>query len=333
MERVGEKVIRDVVADGWGLRIDELRYFPHGGGAYHWIALTDEVRRWFVTCDDLDTKPWLGSDRDSVFEGLLAAYETTMDLRTAGLAFVVAPMPAISGAPAERVDERHSISVFEYVDGEPGQWGRPLRPRARDELVAMLALLHRSSPAVRTPVRCSLDVPGRGEFEQALDDLGRPWDGGPLSELARRELARHVNAVVRSLDDLDRFAAWFAATDANAVVTHGEPHPGNLVHTATGVALVDWDTVAVARPERDLWMMADADATIVTDYRELTGVTLDREALVAYRLIWALADLAAFTVQLRSEHDGNADAENALAAIKAILNGQEPSPYGTPTRS
>jgi hypothetical protein len=72
-EHVQESVITDVIADGWGLRIDEFRYFPEGAGAYHWIAHTDDGRRWFVTCDDLQTKPWLGSDCDAVFEGLLAA--------------------------------------------------------------------------------------------------------------------------------------------------------------------------------------------------------------------------------------------------------------------
>jgi hypothetical protein len=96
--------------------------------------------------------------------------------------------------------------------------------------------------------------------------------------------------------------------------------------------LVDWDTVAIARPERDLWMIDDVDATAVTAYRELTGITLDPEALVAYRLLWALADLAAFTVQLRGEHERDADAENALAALRGILSGREPSPYGTPPR-
>jgi hypothetical protein len=59
------------------------------------------ARRWFMTGDDLDTKPWLGSDRDSVFDGLPAAHGTAMDLRSNGLAFVIAPVPAISGAPAE----------------------------------------------------------------------------------------------------------------------------------------------------------------------------------------------------------------------------------------
>jgi aminoglycoside phosphotransferase (APT) family kinase protein len=36
-------------------------------------------------------------------------------------------------------------------------------------------------------------------------------------------------------------------------LTHGEPHPGNVIGTDDGWLLVDWDTAAIAQPERDLW--------------------------------------------------------------------------------
>ncbi|MGH9184730.1 MAG: hypothetical protein ACRD0U_02765 [Acidimicrobiales bacterium] len=138
-----------------------MRYLPVGGGAYHWMY-TDAARRWFVTCDDLDTKPWLGSDRDMVFEALLAAYDTAMALRASGSAFVVAPFAARSGAPAERVDDRYSVSGLEYVEGTPGQWGRRISPRTVAALVSMLALLHHSTASVRTLARRGVRGAGPG---------------------------------------------------------------------------------------------------------------------------------------------------------------------------
>jgi aminoglycoside phosphotransferase (APT) family kinase protein len=128
------------------------------------------------------------------------------------------------------------------------------------------------------------------------------------------------------LADLDRFAAAGSGTDA--VVTHGEPHPGNLIHTSDGLALVDWDTVALAPPERDLWMLDDGSDTVVTAYRDLTGITLDRAAMAAYRLLWAITDVAAFTAQLRCEHQQDPDAEQALVGVRRIFAQTEPSPYG-----
>ena len=96
--------------------------------------------------------------------------------------------------------------------------------------------------------------------------------------------------------------------------------------------LVDWDTVALAPPERDLSMSAERDATVVSADRELTGVTLDAAALAAHRLFWALSDVAAFTIQLRDKqagHRADADARKALAALRCIVDGHEPAPFGT----
>jgi aminoglycoside phosphotransferase (APT) family kinase protein len=93
-----------------------------------------------------------------------------------------------------------------------------------ERLAEVLATLHRQElPAV--PER-AIELPGRGGLEEALDDLGDQWSGGPYSEPAR--------------DLLDRMAS------APQVITHGEPHPGNIVRTGAGLMLVDWDTVGLA---------------------------------------------------------------------------------------
>ena len=41
------------------------------------------------------------------------------------------------------------------------------------------------------------------------------------------------------------------------VVTHGEPHAGNVVHAKSGPMLIDWDTARWAPRERDLWSLVD----------------------------------------------------------------------------
>jgi spectinomycin phosphotransferase len=104
------------------------------------------------------------------------------------------------------------------------------------------------------------------------------------------------------------------------------------MRTGEGLALIDWDTVALAPPERDLWMLAEADPALVTRYEHLTGVEADADALRAHRLLWALDDLAAFTAQLRRPHGRDADAERALTAVRDILSGREPAPYGAMRR-
>jgi len=320
---VGEDVISGALRRDWGVRVRTLTYLAVGAGAYHWLAEAAEGMRWFVTCDDLETKPWLGAGSDEVFEGLVDAYGTANALRAAGLCFVAAPIPSRSGAAAVRLDERYSVSMLEHVHGTPGRWGEPFPWASSDELVGMLARLH-ATTEVKSGQHRSLVVPARAELEAALDDRGRRWEGGPLSDAARQELSDHGADVEAALRVLDRLQDQWSTS--GLVVTHGEPHPGNLIRTSAGLALVDWDTVAMSRPERDLWMIPDPDVLLL--YQRLTGIVLAAELLGGFRLLWALSDVAAFVRLLRAEHDVNTDTEHALAGLRSILARAEPAPYG-----
>ena len=189
--------VADAVGRHWGLVVGELDYFPEGGGAYHWVVQEQGRRAWFVTVDDLDTKPWLGADRDSAFTGLLAAYRTAMRLRRdEGLAWVAAPRPAMSGEPAVRIEARYSLALLPFVEGAARRWGEPVGEDEKSLLVGLLAQLHRADLGVSAgAARRAPGVPGRERLEEALVGLDRAWSGGPFSEPARRDLAEHAGLV------------------------------------------------------------------------------------------------------------------------------------------
>lgn len=317
--------IRELVEDRWALDLTDVCEVTVGAGAYHWSATGRDGRRWFITCDDLGTKPWLGDDHDVVFDGLAGAYGAAIELATTGASFVVAPRPSRSRAATERLDGRHGVAVFEHVDGVPGEWGQRVDPAETDELVTMLATLHRCRPASAAVATRPLALPGRAAFDALLSTVHRPWDGGPLAEPARRRLEVGTDAVASWLAALD--GATRRSVGAPTVLTHGEPHPGNLIRTPGGLRLVDWDTVALAPPERDLWMLTEVAPGAADRYAELTGTVLDDELLGVYRLLWALADVASYAAQLHAAHAGNADDHHALAAITSVLDGREPTPY------
>ena len=90
-------------------------------------------------------------------------------------------------------------------------------------------------------------------------------DRGPVARCQRlRDTSwPHMRASSRLCSTrVDAFAAKTAAADVRLVITHGEPHPGNLIRTGNGLAMVDWDTVALAPRERDLWMLADDESLL-----------------------------------------------------------------------
>jgi thiamine kinase-like enzyme len=108
------------------------------------------------------------------------------------------------------------------------------------------------------------------------------------------------------------------------VVTHGEPHPGNVIRTSTGLVLVDWDTTRLAPPERDLWhVLARLDPEDAPDltalYAECTGRHLQPALLERHGLAWALADVAGFTEELRHTSTETADTATAWQALVGTL--------------
>ena len=293
--------------DRWGIEVAAANYAPVGGGSYHWIVADHTLGRRFVTVDDLDNKGWFGGAREAAFGGLLAAFDTASALREHGLEFVVAPLRTSEGAPLVRVSPRYTLSVFPFVDGEAGQFGE-YSASERAAVVPLVAALHQAPVTAR---RLDLALPLR----DALAGADRPWDSGPLAEQARGVLVRHTAVIENLLARYDRLGAGIAAD--GWVVTHGEPHAGNLIESRL---LVDWDTVALAPPERDLWMPVDDDPEAASRYTRETGRQLDPSGLDFFRLRWDLADLASFTAMLRSPHTDNADTRKACEGLAIILS-------------
>jgi spectinomycin phosphotransferase len=318
---VGECDLRLALAEGWRIRAASMRYAAVGGGSYHWAVRDDTGERWFVTVDDLDGKGWLGDTRPDVLAGLRSAMDTALALRCDGaLPFVVAPIPGRGGETVRPLGDRHAAAVFPFVNGVAGVFGETLSARERRVMVDMLAALHRSTPAAARARKSTLGLSRRASLDVALCELGRPWRAGPYAEPARGLLAGAAARLRERLAAYDRLAE--ATATAACVITHGEPHPGNVLRAgpnASARMLVDWDTSGLAPPERDLWMVVGENDQESRRYSDLTGRGVDRGLLAFYRLRWALDDISSFVHQLRSAHDRTADAEHAWLSLKMTV--------------
>jgi spectinomycin phosphotransferase len=320
---ISDRDLCNAVAGGWRLDVAAAEYAPVGGGSYHWIVRDRAGRRWFATVDDLDQKRWLGGTRDAVAEGLATAMALAVALRDqAGLPFVLAPLKARNGAAIARLGCAYAVALFPYLDGVAGRFGEELPAGERDQVVDMLAALHRAAPGTARPAQHQVDLARRGDLETALSELGQLWDGGPFSEPARALLGAHANQVGKLLTRFDRLAE--RVTALGPVITHGEPHPANLLHAGPTTMLIDWDTVGLAPPERDLWwVMSGSEGDEGRRYTRATGRPVDPAALAFYRLRWPLDDLSIFVHRLRSGHSRTADAEHTLRALRLTLAAPE----------
>jgi len=306
------------LADGWGIAVGRIDYAPVGAGSHHWTVVAADGRHAFATVDHLGQKAWLGDEPDAAFAGLRAALDTAAALAGAGLGFVVAPLPSRAGEILRRIGELYALAVYPFVDGAAGRFDDP--PNAPG-VVEMLVAVHGATAAAPPDANVAgLSLPGGSHIELALRD-GGAWQGGPYSERAQRAFHARRDDVIELLGLAERLAAAVRARGRADVVTHGEPHPANIMTTAGGKVLVDWDTVALAPPERDLWTLArtpEDEAAVA--YTEATGRAVDANALDFFRLTWDLKDLAEYLNVLRAPHVESEDTARELRGLEHCVS-------------
>jgi spectinomycin phosphotransferase len=118
----------------------------------------------------------------------------------------------------------------------------------------------------------------------------------------------------------DRLADLTGATRVSPVMTHGEPHPANLMSVEGRLVLLDWDTAALAPPERDVSLIAFTGNEGVDRYQQAAGRELDPAVMMLYRLRWYLDDLASTIRIFRNRHRDTLDTRRWRDGLAGVLD-------------
>jgi spectinomycin phosphotransferase len=308
----------------WGLESESLHYAPLGFGSHHWIARMVDGSKWFVTVDDL-SENGLGLTEDEAFEHLASPFRMASALRNmAGLPFVVGPHLLRNGDPIGRLNRQYSLAVFPFLNVEETEFGEFKDLSDRDEALRLVGRIHNATDDVAAAGlrRDSLDVPNREFLENSFETLDDSWEAGPYSEAARLLLREHLQGVRDRLNRFDALVGLVMADTTGWVVTHGEPHAGNVVRVrGGGMVIVDWDTAVIAPRERDLWMLVNESNPDWSAYRDVTGVReLSDETMMAYRLWWDLSEIAVYVLWCRTPHERTEEMAIAWESLQEYLS-------------
>lgn len=319
-----EAVLARALDGGWGFAPVSLEYQAVGFGSHHWLATDAGGGRVFATVDDLTARLRTGQDTaDAAFGRLGRAFATALSLRAeAGLAFVVAPVPTSGGQVLARLSARYSLVVHPYVTGTPvGQDNQFARASDRRAALDLLVQLHRAEAV--PPRADDFVVPHLDALGPMTGEPREAWSGGPYAQRAGELLQAHADGLGVLVSAYAGLARRVAQRRDRMVITHGEPHAGNVITTPGGLVLVDWDTVLLAPPERDLWDMAGDDPSLLDHYARATGVQIDPEALALYRLWFDLAEISEYLTLFRNPHGDTADTAEAWENLQEFLRPAE----------
>jgi spectinomycin phosphotransferase len=201
------------------------------------------------------------------------------------------------------------VSVYPFLSGTSYPFGVHVDAGRRREVLEMMIAIHASTPVLPAlPPDHQPTFGGRRDLDAALADPGRPWDGGPYSQRAHALVASQAAGLRAVVDAFDRLVDRTTAARSRSVVTHGEPHAGNVMWAGGNVWLIDWDTVGLGPPERDLWWLVE-DADEAARYAAATGQAVNPEVMTLYRLRWYLDDIAQAVRLFAGQHLRTADTQ------------------------
>ncbi|MBS4103456.1 phosphotransferase [Tsukamurella paurometabola] len=281
------------VRDAWSMEVTAAVHLPLGFGAHHWRVDGAAGAAAFATVDlDTEIRP---------LELTAAAYRSAARLQADGVPGVVAPVPAADGRYLVPLGP-DGLSLTPWLDGRT-----PSEDEARaaaERTVGLLLELHAATPPAGIP-RWSTRVPA-DLATRAGRMTAKPWDQGPYGEAARAAVASRLDAIG---DWVVRHAALVAraGTGAGWVPTHGEPHHANQMLIGDELVFVDWESLRLAPPERDL---LDVPAPL----RPAFGA---RDwAVELFALEWRLTEIAEYLDGFSGPHG---DGPDEVAAYRGLL--------------
>ncbi|NSC25357.1 aminoglycoside phosphotransferase [Streptomyces albus subsp. chlorinus] len=297
---VGDEAIARAVAANWLPQVAEVTHLPWGFGAHHWRA-AGGGRTLFVTLDQPAPR--------HTGESLEAAYASAAALADAGLAAVCAPLPAPSGRFTVDIGAG-LLSATPWLEGRTPSEAEAGEPRHVQRVLTALAALHRAAPPHGLPSWAPRVGPRfAGELRERT---ARPWTSGPLAEEARTAIAARGDAIERWTRRYLELADRALSARHTWVPTHGEPHRYNQLLAGSGeLKLVDWESLALAPPERDHTDLLDAGAG--------ERPRSDPAMAELFRLDWRLSEIVEYARWFAAPHTGTDDDRTALRGLHEEL--------------
>jgi Phosphotransferase enzyme family len=272
-----------------------------------------------VTVDELSSESRIGDEASVLGLHLRPALEAATDLHAFGCRFVVAPITSKTDDPFVQF-ARYAVALLPFIDGQGFSFEESFGEADRDQILELVGELHRvPTTAIRPPAMDGFVVPWLDQLERSMHHDREDGSNGPNEAVASQLLIDHEAKIRRLITRYGTHVARYLRVPCPVVVTHGEIHPGNVMATPEGWVIVDWDTVLLAPPERDLWRLAQGGGSVLRAYEDATGTAPNEWLVDLYGIRWDLAEIASFAAEFRKPHEDTEDSRKALEILHSVV--------------
>ena len=310
--------LEEVIEQAWGVAVASLEYHPVGFGSHHWVATDNLGLRHFVTVDELSSESRVGDELSVRGLHLRQALDAATDLRAFGCRFVVAPITTrADDDPFVQLDS-FAVALYPFIEGRRFSVEESFGESDRERVLEVVVSLQRVPiAAIRPPATDGFVVPWLDQLDPSTHRGA--GSSGPHAAVVSRLLIDNEVEIRRLIARYRTLVAQYLSDPGPVVVTHGEIHPGNVMETSEGWVIVDWDTVLIAPPERDLWRLAQGGGSVLRVYADATGGAPNEWLVDLYGVRWDLAEIASFAAELRKPHEDTEDTRRAFDVLHSIV--------------
>lgn len=157
---------------------------------------------------------------------LRRSWAAAIDLRAFGCSFVVAPITTKADDPFVQFDG-YAVTLFPFIEGQSFSFEEPFGQADREQVLEMLAALHRVPiAAIRSPAADGFVVPWLDQLDHSMHR--EAGSHGPHAAVASQLLIDNEAEITRLIARYRTLVAQYLRAPGPVVVTHGEIHPGNV---------------------------------------------------------------------------------------------------------
>ncbi len=140
---------------------------------------------------------------------------------------MLAPIDDDEGVQSRRIADRYAVNVAPFVDGTSSSFGAYESKDERRRMAELLGRLHAAGEQVPAglPRRDDLRIPSRSTLDDALADVGQPWQTGPFARTGWDDYCAVAGDVSLELEALELYRQrWDLADIAAYVALFRRPH-------------------------------------------------------------------------------------------------------------